>query len=112
MFAIYRRPGSSVPTGRDPFSDLIPGTAYLATIVLSLRDVILSLNLVPGTTYLATIIKSLRDTNRFALPTLEDRFPFLEERPDSFLVILAVVDSAAHRLNAFKGFCAKGESMR
>src|ERR1700758_1896930 len=42
MFAIYRRPGSSVPPGRDPFSDPIPGTAYLATIVRSLRDGTLS----------------------------------------------------------------------
>ena len=66
---------------------------------------------IPGTAYLATIIKSLRDTNRFALPTLEDRFPFLEERPDSFLVVLAVVDSAAYRLNPLESLSTKGESM-
>ena len=43
--------------------------------------------------------------------TLKNRFPFFEERPDAFLVVLRIVNSAADRLNAFKCFRAQGESM-
>ena len=44
-----------VPPGRDPFSDLIPGTTYLATIVLSLREGRFSYH-IPGSSCLATFI--------------------------------------------------------
>lgn len=43
--------------------------------------------------------------------TLKRWLSFFEERPDSFLVILAIINSAPYRLNAFEGFRAEGESM-